>query len=257
MQTEYYIIIDGERQGPYAKDALKIVGVNEDTYVWRSGLPDWVRARELPELADVLMQDNSAFGTYAEMPSDPYFAMIGNDRVGPAAPDELVRRGLKPETPVWRNGMADWQPASTQPELVEAIRRSNSSVGHQSQTPPGFNFGRSNPYYGAQTDSQPYNQYDKCNGYRPVPTNWLPWAIVATICGFLFSCVGGIFGIIGIVQANSANNYYRIGQNDAGDQANSTARTMTIIGLVLSGLGLLFAISMGQQLVSLASLSYL
>ncbi len=66
----------------------------------------------------------------------------------------------------------------------------------------------------------------------------MTWAIVATVAGFFFSCVGGIFGLIAIFQANKANNCYRSGYDQMGDQANSTAELMTIIGLVHSGVGL-------------------
>ncbi len=69
---------------------------------------------------------------------------------------------------------------------------------------------------------------------EPVPhTNWLPWAVVATVAAFLLSCIGMIFGIIGIVQANKANTAYQRGDFSIGDSANSTARLMTIIAFVL------------------------
>ncbi len=71
------------------------------------------------------------------------------------------------------------------------------------------------------------------------PTNWLPWAIVGTIVGFFTSCISAIFGIIGIVQANKANNFYAMGNYEAGDAANSTAKIMTIISLVLIGISII------------------
>lgn len=55
----------------------------------------------------------------------------------------------------------------------------------------------------------------------------------------LFSCVGVIFGVIGIVKANKANTYYEAGYDELGDNANSTARTMTILAFVFAGIGLI------------------
>ena len=48
-------------------------GIQPDSYVWRQGLADWVKADTLPELADIFMGD-SAFGGYArpEESLDPY-----------------------------------------------------------------------------------------------------------------------------------------------------------------------------------------
>ena len=67
----------------------------------------------------------------------------------------------------------------------------------------------------------------------------MPWAIVGTIVGALFSCIGMIFGIIGIVKANNANKAYAVGDETGGDMNNSSAKTMTIIALVLAGIGLI------------------
>ena len=53
--------------------------------------------------------------------------------------------------------------------------------------------------------------------------------------------------IVGIVQANKANKYYAEGIRVAGDSANSTAKTMTIIGFIVAGLGLAWTIWLFSQ----------
>ncbi len=151
---EYFVIINGVQAGPFPKEKLMTAGLQPDSFVWRQGLPDWVKAETLPELADIFMAD-SAFGGYA-----------------------------RPEGPL----------------------------------------------YGREP--------------QPIPhTNWLPWAIVGTIFGALFSCIGMIFGIIGITKANAANRFYNEGFGQNGDMSNSSARTMTIIALVLGGIGFLLAVT--------------
>ena len=77
-----------------------------------------------------------------------------------------------------------------------------------------------------------------------VRTNWLNPAIIATVCGFIFSCIGGVFGIVGIIQAGKANDAFMMGYDAVGEQANSLAKTMTIISFVLSGIGLFISLFM-------------
>lgn len=160
MNTEYYIIESGERRGPYTFDALRGLGINKDTLVWRQGLVDWVKASELQELAPLLV----------------------------------------PDMPGSQNNY------------------DQQTYGYSGYAKPGFN-----PQFG------PYKQR----------TNWLPWAIAGTVVGFLFSCIGVIFGIIAIVQANKANEAFAIGNEIGGEQANNTAKTMTIIALAFGGVGLI------------------
>lgn len=52
---EYFVIINGVQSGPLSKDRLMTAGIQPDSYVWRQGLADWVKADTLPELADIFM----------------------------------------------------------------------------------------------------------------------------------------------------------------------------------------------------------
>lgn len=236
---EYYIVIDNEQKGPVGMESLLTYGVTQDTLVWREGLPEWRRAGDLEELRGLWMSSNPA--------SDPYFMMKNGMRVGPMSAEELVNNGMTSETPVWRMGMADWQPAFTQPELVEALRqRARATVWAPNSHQPGY--GEHNAY---QRPADPYSP-------PPAPAqhvNWLPWAIAGLIVGFLFSCIGLIFGIIAVINANKANNAYALGNEMEGDTANSTAKVMTIIALVIGGIGLLTAMMGMMGLVTLPFLS--
>lgn len=197
---DYFVIINGAQAGPFPKNQLMTVGLQPDSFVWRQGLPDWVRAESLPELADIFMND-SAFGGYA-----------------------------RPEEPV--NPYAGQYPYG--------------------QRPP---YGGQQPPYSQHPD--PYSVY----GRNPQPiqhTNWLPWAIVGTIFGALFSCIGMIFGIIGITKANAANRFYNEGFEENGNMSNSSARTMTIIALVLGGIGFMLTVTgvtgdLTRQLMNMAN----
>lgn len=191
-----------------------------------------------------------------------YYAIINGQQIGPMSKERLLSAGLTPECNVWCAGMSGWQPASTVSDLSdlfvqdsafgayarpeELVNPYNSQQPRQPVDP--YQQGMHSQYYGNQTQN-PYNQPKY--GNTPVNhTNWMPWAIIGTVVGALFSCIGMIFGIIGIVKASNANTCYQRGMYQEGDVANSTAKTMTIIALVIGGLGLIFGIAMIGTYVS-------
>lgn len=218
------------------------------------------------------------------MESNPqqYFMVVDEQSTGPYTLEELkLHPKLTPDSLVWKPGLDNWVPAKSLSEFSSVFIREPETPGYQ--TPPEYS--RPNPGYqdpGAQRPQNPfannpqynpghsyhqntnhgnhhYEGYDRNyqNGYRPnMRTNWLPWAIVATVFGFFTSCIGAIFGIIGIVQANKANTLYAQGFDREGDSANSNARIMTIIGLIFAGLGILFLIFFGNFFSAIGNLSY-
>lgn len=205
-------------------------------------------------------------------PENPqiYYMVVDEQSTGPFSLDEItLHPKLTPETLVWKPGIENWMPAKTFPELDVAFRHS------QPQTPPDYhqqnrephhsdyNRFADNPQYSSNhtyhNNHRYYERNDRYqNGYRPgFRTNWLPWAIVATVVGFFTSCIGAIFGIIAIVQANKANTLYAQGYDREADAANSNARIMTIIGLILAGLGIIATFWIGSFFTNFANFSYL
>lgn len=51
---QYYMVIRGERLGPFDKSQLVSQGLEHDTLVWYQGAPGWVPAREVADLRDLL-----------------------------------------------------------------------------------------------------------------------------------------------------------------------------------------------------------
>ena len=149
-----------------------------------------------------------------------YYIIINDQQQGPFAKEELLSRGLTPQTMVWCQGMPDWMPASSVHDLNDLFARPQQ------------------PQY-QQPNQQPY-QYPQ----QPVGTftNWLPWAIVGTVLG-ICSCIGLVLGIIGITKANGANNAYKCGDYDLARSVNNSARTLTILSLVFDGIGILINIA--------------
>lgn len=190
-----------------------------------------------------------------------YYLIINEQQRGPFAKEDLLAQGLTPSTMVWREGMADWAPATEVTELQElfyqqpAQPQSRQTQCAQPGQPPqqpyqqpqqGYQQPYQQPY---QQQGYPQQQYPQppqqpqYPQYQAQPTNWLPWAIVATVLG-LCSCIGLVLGIIAITRANSANKFYQIGDTVSGNAANSSARTLTIIALAFDGIGLLVNIAM-------------
>lgn len=180
-----------------------------------------------------------------------YFIISEGQQAGPFPKEHLKARGVEKDTYVWREGLEGWVPASELPELqdifeetiIQAVPQQPYGQPQQPYRQPQQPYGQPQQPYGQpqQPYGQPQPPYGQPQPYgNPVPhTNWMPWAIVGTIVGALFSCIGMIFGIIGIVKANNANKAYAVGDETGGDMNNSSAKTMTIIALVLAGIGLI------------------
>ena len=159
-----------------------------------------------------------------------YYIMYNGQQMGPMPADQLRNYGLNPQSMVWAEGMPNWVPASAVPELAPML-------GAQPQTPYGQNLRQ--PGYGAtmplgNRGMQMTAQVD----------NHLTLAIISTVVSFLFSCIGVIFGIIAIVKANKVNTYLAAGQQDLAVDASKSAKTFSIVALVLAALGFVGSLAM-------------
>ncbi|MCH5229933.1 MAG: DUF4339 domain-containing protein [Muribaculaceae bacterium] len=223
---QYYMVVDEKSTGPYTLDEVTLhPSLTPETLVWKPGLDNWVAAKTLPELIPAFSPKESPFE---------------------AVPPEYTGPQANP------NPNPDPDPYESRPHghPYEDQHKHSHPFGDNPQYQEGHTYHNQDRFY---------DRYDRYrNGYRPgMRTNWLPWAIVATIVGFFASCIGAIFGIIGIVQANKANRLYMMGYDREGDAANSNARLMTIIGLIFAGIGIIIAWSFGSFFGNFTNLSYL
>lgn len=181
-----------------------------------------------------------------------YYIIVNGSQLGPYSKEELNLQGITSETLVWHEGLPDWVKAAEVAELSELIAESGINRLHadahvQPPQPPR----PVNPGYPSNPQGYPqYNPYAQPMGAAGYPnqpvypiahTNWLPWAIIVTVLSSC-SCIGLILGILSIVNASKANSFYANGQQAEGDAANSTARTLTIINIVLLLIGIVFYI---------------
>lgn len=67
---KYWIVKDGKACGPMPREAL--TGMSANTKVWRQGLPQWIPAAQLPEVADLIAQQpQPSFQTPSMAPQQP------------------------------------------------------------------------------------------------------------------------------------------------------------------------------------------
>ncbi len=63
---KYWIIKDGKACGPMPREAL--TGMSANTKVWRQGLPQWIPAAQLPEVADLIAQPQQPQPYFQQQP---------------------------------------------------------------------------------------------------------------------------------------------------------------------------------------------
>jgi hypothetical protein len=51
----FYMLMGGQRKGPFAIEQLAAEGLERDTLVWHTGQADWVRADQLPALDELML----------------------------------------------------------------------------------------------------------------------------------------------------------------------------------------------------------
>lgn len=172
-----------------------------------------------------------------------YYIVEGDTRVGPLSMIQLAERGIEPSTLVWTAGMPDWTRADSVPELSHLLAN-RTRIDEQESAFGGYArpeeplkqpYGQPNPQqYGAYG-----NPPQQPASFSTPQTNWKTLAIVATVCGLIFSCIGGIIGAIAWSNANKAENATRYGDEFTARSAWSTCKTLCIISFVLTGIGLI------------------
>lgn len=169
-----------------------------------------------------------------------YYIVQNETRVGPLTYQQLAERGLSPSTLVWTAGMSDWVRADSvaelQPILAATVINEESAFGaYAQQEPPELSRGERNRRRFEADNS--FRSGD--NGRMEVRTNWKTLAIISLIAGFLFSCIGGIVGIFALLEANKAEKAGMEGFDNQASNYWSNCKTLTIISMVLTGIGLI------------------
>lgn len=76
MDTNYFIVRNSEKQGPYAKSELVNIGITAQTLVWYEGLANWTEARYIEDLQDIFQY--KPMHVQGENAAQVYEERIGN-----------------------------------------------------------------------------------------------------------------------------------------------------------------------------------
>jgi hypothetical protein len=52
---QFYMLMGGQRKGPFTIEQLAAEGLERDTLVWHTGQGDWVRADQVPALGELML----------------------------------------------------------------------------------------------------------------------------------------------------------------------------------------------------------
>lgn len=137
-----------------------------------------------------------------------YFIIIDGQQKGPLSIEQLKAESIAPETMVWRQGMINWQPASTVPDLKVIFQ----------PTPPNFESTTSEPTF--NNEPTVTNMPDK-------PKSWLVESILAT----LFCCLP--FGIVGLVNAANVDSKFSKGDYEGAAKSAAEAKRWTMVSLII------------------------
>lgn len=172
------------------------------------------------------------------------YAIVNGQQVGPFTPEDLVNGfPVDASTMVWYEGIPQWVPALSVPELISVINARYAPRPQVVQIPPVPQTATPvqsqpvqsvvNPVYPQQpqTVEQVTEALIKDEG---APYNWLYLAIVAAVIGTFFYLIGAGAGIAALVLAIQAQNKYKAGDIQGAYSLNNTAKILTFVGLGIS-----------------------
>ncbi len=126
MQTQFYVYINGQQQGPFSVKEVegKIKGgeMAPSDFIYLEAKADWVSVVDFEPLSDVAKKSSPKImkPTKAEIVSpetgngeDEWYTLKGENRYGPFSFTDVIKmlqeKSLFEYEYVWRSGMATWQ----------------------------------------------------------------------------------------------------------------------------------------------------
>lgn len=146
-----------------------------------------------------------------------YFIYRNGQQEGPFDVSTILSMHLGSDTFVWCEGMSDWQPITSVPELQQ-----------QPQAPAYQPYGAPpQPSYSQQPQQpQQYSQaYSQSEQIAPPPSH-MALAIITTI----FCCLP--LGIYAIILANKVDTLYMTGHYEDAQKASDDAKKWSLIGMI-------------------------
>jgi len=163
--------------------------------------------------------------------ADQWYYAKGGQQLGPVSTDELKQKIATGEVAatdnVWKDGMANWLPASTVPEL---------SGGGYAPAPQGYAAPQAG--YAAPAGAPlGYGGYAPTGGMGQSYKKEAQTAMILSIVGIF--CCGIILGSIGLVKGNQAQKNMQASGNFEGQGMAKAAVIIGIIDVVLFVIGII------------------
>lgn len=166
-----------------------------------------------------------------------YYIGLNNQQEGPFSAEDIKTK-INLNTMVWCEGMPNWAPASTVPELVALLTQPQQPPYGQPQQPP-YNPYSNQQQYGQQ---QQFGQQQFGAMEQGKPDNYLIWAILSIVL-----CCWPV-GIVAVLYSTKVNKYWEQGKYDEARSASNSAKTWTIVSAVLGVIaGIIAAISVASE----------
>ena len=104
MMKEFYVIVDGQQQGPFSIEQLAEMAITPETEVWTTGMSDWQQAGDVPDLTSLLQQQQFQHHMeHASVTPPPYASRAHEASAAQAAPEPQAwsaSQAQAPEEPV-------------------------------------------------------------------------------------------------------------------------------------------------------------
>jgi len=146
-----------------------------------------------------------------------YFIDSSGQQQGPVAAHDLPRYGVTPQTNVWKEGMANWQPAGSVAELSRLFASPPPVAPPLPYTPQ------------PQPSVEPLEK----------PNNYLVWSVLAT----LLCCLPT--GLVAIIQSNRVNTCWQAKDYAGAQKASGSAKTWCWVSVAI-GIILIIIILTGE-----------
>ncbi len=153
-----------------------------------------------------------------------YYIILNEVQLGPLDMTELSKLSVSPQTPVWTEGMPDWVPAGSVPELAPLFVQT-------SNRPPQYGNGSYDPYAASFSSGQPQEPrlapgMNNSSYVPPRPDNYLAWSIVVTV----MCCIP--FGIVAIIKSCEVNTAYDQGRYEQAEKSSNAAKNWILVSVI-------------------------
>lgn len=166
-----------------------------------------------------------------------YWIRLDGEQIGPLTLEEVRRLPLKPDTPVWVEGMEDWTTASNILQLADMWQTTQTPFGTPPPT-PGVGVAPGHPFSSnGSAPVSPRRQIDLTG----CPDNHLGMAIGAVIV--LTACCGviGLLGLVPLLNAMRVRLLFLTGEYDRAYGCAQKAKNWSIACYVIAALYVIFA----------------